>query len=388
MTPKQTFTLSMLYLLVLSCAILSCEEAQNILTPGAPNTIKIGLVLELPEQTATQYGAQLALTEINQQGGFMGIPLELVIKSNDDNAQRSAEVAEALISGDKVAALIGPNFSRNAIESAKIAQQHGVPIVTATATNPTVTDAGDYVFLGAFSDNFQGQVMAQFARRDLNARTAAILTQTDDLFSSGLSEIFAAAYTALGGSVVAREGYTIDEADFTTQLTAIAAVAPDVVFMPGFVEHVPVAIRKARTIPQPNASGITATFLGADSWDNPDLLSGVGNQLDGSYFTNHFSPEAQDPDAQAFVQAYRSMFGIAPDGRAAMGYDALRLVVTAMRRTGSLAPAAVRDQIAATRGYKGATSLLSYDENRHPTKSAVILRIENGRVRFHQQVEP
>ena len=72
----------------------------------------------------------------------------------------------------------------------------------------------------------------------------------------------------------------------------------------------------------------------------------------------------------------------------AMGYDALRLVGTEMRRAGAADKAAVRDQIAATRGYKGATSLLSYDENRHPTKSVVILTIRDGRVRFHQQVEP
>jgi branched-chain amino acid transport system substrate-binding protein len=96
-----------------------------------------------------------------------------------------------------------------------------------------------------------------------------------------LSDIFAANFTALGGSVVTRQGYTADEADFTTQLTAIGQVAPDVVFMPGFESHVPLAIQKARTIPQPHASGITATFLGADSWDNPRLLSLGGQDLDG-----------------------------------------------------------------------------------------------------------
>ena len=106
------------------------------------------------------------------------------------------------------------------------------------------------------------------------------------------------------------------------------------------------------------------------------------------YFSNFFSPDTPDATAAAFVGAYQSMFGIIPDGAAAMGYDAVKLVATAMRRAGSLDKTAIRDELASTRGYKGATSLLSYDENHHPTKSAVIMRIQNGRVKLHQQVEP
>ncbi|MCZ6680451.1 MAG: hypothetical protein O7E52_24740, partial [Candidatus Poribacteria bacterium] len=67
---------------------------------------------------------------------------------------------------------------------------------------------------------------------------------------------------------------------------------------------------------------------------------------------------------------------------------ALKLVVQAMRRADQLEPASIRDQIAATRGYTGATTLIGYDSNRHATKSAVILRIQGGQVRFHQQIEP
>lgn len=125
-----------------------------------------------------------------------------------------------------------------------------------------------------------------------------------------------------------------------------------------------------------------------DGWDDPELVKMGGTAIEGSYFSNLFSSEASDASAIDFVQSYRSMFGIVPDGAAAMGYDAVKLVATAMRRAGSVEKTAVRDKLAATRGYKGATSLLSCDENRHPKKSAVIMRIQNGQVRFHQQVEP
>ena len=369
-------------------AFVGCDQVDQFTTPGAPDTIKIGLVLELPSQITTQYGAQLAVAQINQEGGVLGFPLELVVKSNDDDPVRSAQVAEELITQDNVAALIGPNFSRNAIEVGKVAQRLETPLVATTATNPMVTAAGNFVFLAAFSDNFQGEVMARFAREELNAQTAALLAQAEELYSTGLSDIFEANFTALGGTIVAREFYAGGDTDFTAPLTAIADQAPDVIFMPGFVPEVPLAAKQARTIPQRNAAGITATFLGADGWDDPDLVPMGDKAIEGGYFSNLFAPETQDETGREFVRAYRSMFGITPDGLAAMGYDALRLVATAMRRAGAADKAAVRDQIAATRGYKGATSLLSYDENRHPTKSAVILTIQDGRVRFHQQVEP
>ena len=82
------------------------------------------------------------------------------------------------------------------------------------------------------------------------------------------------------------------------------------------------------------------------------------------------------------------MFGVPPDGPGALGYDALKLVVQAMRRADGLDAVAIRDQIAVVRSYTGATTLIGYDSNRHATKSAVILRIQGGQVRFHQQIEP
>jgi hypothetical protein len=69
------------------------------------------------------------------------------------------------------------------------------------------------------------------------------------------------------------------------------------------------------------------------------------------------------------------------------GYDALKLVATAIRRAGSVDRKAIRDQLVDTRGYEGATRIHSYDEDRHPIKSAVIMRIQDAQIKFYQQVE-
>lgn len=394
MSLRQAVSLTKLAGLLLTLS--ACEGPEGPTGPpgeqGQPdlvtNQVKIGFIYETKAESSARYGAELALAQVNQEGGVLGLPLELVIRQSQYDDELAAQVAEELITQEDIVALVGPSFSSNSVKVGPVAQRHGVPMVATSATNHEVTATGDYVFLAAFVDDFQSEVMAQFARESLGAQTAALLIEEGELYAEDLAELFEEHFSALGGTVVASETYSGGDTLFTSQLTAIAAEAPDVVFMPGFAPEVPLAVTQARTIPQPGASGITAVFLGGDGWDNRDVVSMGGTAIEGSYFSDFFSPETQDVVALGFVRAYQSMFGLAPDGHAAMGYDALKLVATAMRRAGSLDKEAIRDELVATRGYKGATSILSYDENRHPQKDAVIIQIKDGEFRLHAEVEP
>ena len=110
--------------------------------------------------------------------------------------------------------------------------------------------------------------------------------------------------------------------------------------------------------------------------------------MDGSFFSSHFSPDTDEPSARAFVGTYQALYGIAPTGGDAVSYDAVRLFLEAAERTSSLDADAVRQQLLATEQYSGATRIARYNENRHPTKSAVIMTIENGAKKFYQQMDP
>ena len=129
-------------------------------------------------------------------------------------------------------------------------------------------------------------------------------------------------------------------------------------------------------------------FLGADAWDNPALLENEQASVDGSFFSTHFSPDTDEPTARAFVEAYRARYGIPPTGGDGVSYDAVRLFLRAAARAGSLDADAIRRELLATEQYAGATRISHYSEDRHPTKSAVIMTIENGVKRFYQQVDP
>jgi len=265
-------------------------------------------------------------------------------------------------------------------------------MVTTYPTNPAIPNVGDFVFMAAFPDEVQGNVMGAFASdvlaNGLGATTAAVLAISGipgQAYSEGLAGCFAHTF---GGAIVARLSYTAGDTDFTAQLQAIAQVEPDVIFIPGFVPEVPRAIKQARDM------GIAAIFLDADGWNHAALFDIGGNALDNSYFTAGFIAvddiATLSPDAREFVTAYTSVYGTVPNWPASLGYDAVRLIGEAIARVDpdNLTPGAVRDRIAATQHYNGVAMIAGFDDNRYPIRSVGIYKTENGKIELHKLIAP
>ncbi len=381
--------LALMSLIGLFVTHIGCDRAQKIVTPSQEQqTLKIGFIVA-GERVTYPNGAELAVREINETGGLLGMPVELIGHINKEaTLEVSLHIAEKLIVEDEIIALIGPNRSSHAVEVGPIAQSYGIPMMTTTATNPNVTNAGNFVFMASFTDSFQGAVMAQFAIEDLNITTAALLTRQGDLYTEGISEFFALNFSKLGGEIVVHEFYEGDLSDFTAQLTNIAAAKPDALFTSGFVQDIALITQQARTIPLQNAAGEPTIFLGADSWDNELLFGNENAGVEDSFFSGHFSPDTDEPMARAFVDTYKSIYESTPTGGVAVSYDAVKLLFEAVERAGSLDPDKIHQQLAATENYIGATRVAGYDENRHPTKSAVIFTIKDGNKQFYKQIDP
>ena len=373
---------------VLLLSFFGCDNVKRVLTPKPAPTVKIGFVVA-GQRVTYPNGAELAVTEINEQGGIFGMPLELIGHINKEAIlDDSVMLAETMIVDDGIVGLIGPNRSSHAAVVGPVAQKHQIPMVTTTATNPTVTQAGDFVFMAAFTDSFQGSVMAQFAKAELGLTTAAIITRKGDLYTEGISEFFGESFNMLGGTVAIHEFYEADTTDFTEHLTRISETQPDALFTAGFVQDIAFITQQARAIPMLNANGEPTTFIGADSWDSTLLFDDENAEIEGSYFSGHFSPDSDQPNARAFVDTYESIYESTPTGGVAVSYDAVKLLYEAILRAGSLDPLAIRDKLAATENYVGATSIASYNEHRQPIKSAVIFTINNGEKQFFKQIDP
>ena len=385
--------LTLTSLIVLLVTLAGCERVQKVVVPekivdAEPvNTVKIGFLASGSRVTYPN-GAEIAISEINANGGLLGASVELVTEVGIATPEAAVEAASRMILTDAVVAILGPNRSAHAIPVGAVAQQHGVPMVTTTATNPNVTSAGDFVFMAAFTDAYQGAVMAQFAAEELGLTSVALLTRSGEVYTEGISEFFLINFMDPDGTIAANVFYEEGTTDFTEQLTEISAAMPEGLFVSGLSEEITLVVQQARALPLQNAAGEPMLFLGADAWDNPDLLMNEAIDLEGSFFSGHFSAATDKPSGKAFVEAYQAAYGELPIGGHAVSYDATKVLAAAIARAGSFDGKAIRDQLAAMENYIGATNIAGYDENRHPTKSAVIFTIKDGKKQYHKQIDP
>jgi branched-chain amino acid transport system substrate-binding protein len=224
--------------------------------------------------------------------------------------------------------------------------------------------------------------MARFAIDHLNARRAVILTDVKQDYSIGVSAELSSYYRQQGGQVLEEFSFSSGDTDFRAQLSSLKSLQPDVVFVPAYYTEAALILREARQL------GVKAPFVGGEGWDSPSLVSVAGKSADGSFYTNHFSPDDPEPLVQTFVRAYKAKYGTSPDALAALWYDGAGLLADAIRRAGSAEPAKIRDALATTKGFLGVTGNISLDEQRNASKPVVVVTIANGQVKMVQRVEP
>jgi branched-chain amino acid transport system substrate-binding protein len=353
----------------------------------ANDVIKIGEVgsttgSEATFGVATHQGVDLAIKEINATGGIRGKKLQVVLLDDQGKPEEAATAVTRLITQDKVTAIIGEVASSRSLAMAPIAQQNKIPMISPSSTNPKVTEIGDYIFRVCFIDPFQGYVMAKFAAENLKFKKVAILRDVKNDYSVGLAKFFTETFKKLGGEIVVDQSYSAGDIDFKSQLTAIRAVKPEAIFVPGYYTEVGLIARQARSL------GIKAPLLGGDGWDSPKLLQIGGKAIEGAYFSNHYSAEDKSPHVQSFIERYRKEYKETPSGLAAMGFDAAMVLADAMKRAKSLSPVDIRAALAATKDFQGVTGRISIDQQRNAVKPAVVLKVVNGSFVYDSTIRP
>ncbi|WNG40542.1 ABC transporter substrate-binding protein [Archangium minus] len=366
------------------------QAAQPATTGGAPadsNTILLGEVGSLTGAQATfgvstRNGIDLAIKEANAAGGVKGKKIAVRVYDNQSKPEEAAQATTRLITQDKVVLILGEVASSNSLAMAEKAQSAGVPMITPSSTNPSVTEKGDYIFRVCFIDPFQGFVMAKFARENLKAEQVAILQDNKSAYSIGLTDVFQRKFTEMGGKITTLESYSQGDTDFRAQLTAIKKTKPQAIYVPGYYNDVGIIARQAREL------GLTVPLMGGDGWDSEKLFELAGNALDGSYFSNHYSPENPEPRVQKFIADYKAAYGSVPDAMAALGYDAAKVAIAALEKAKDLSGPAIRDAIGQTKDFPGVAGTITLDKNRNAVKSAAILKIGDGKTQFVTTINP
>ncbi len=359
--------------------VVGCTKNENEIVVGEYGSLTGGMATF---GVSTHKGIQLAFDEINDKGGIKSKKIKLITLDDQGKDTEVASVVTKLITQHKAVAILGEVASGLSKVAAPIAQQNKVPMITPSSTNPEVTKLGEYIFRVCFIDPFQGFVMAKFASENLKAKKAAIFRDVKNDYSVGLADVFAAEFKKMGGEIVIDTAYQQNDIDFKAQLTQIKSKTPDVIFVPGYYTEVGLIAKQAKEL------ALTAPLLGGDGWDSPKLNEIGKDAINGNYFSNHYTTESTDPATIEFVTKFKAKYNEVPDGLAALGYDAARILAAAMERTTELTPSNIRDEIAKTKEFIGATGKITINEERNAVKSAVVVQVENENRKYVTTVSP
>jgi len=373
-------------ILALVFAVSGCKGGK-----AAGDVIKIGVFQPLTGANAAggameTEGIKLA-NELNPtiQVGGKTYKVELVIVDNKSDKVESANAVQRLIDKDKVNVILGSWGSSLSMSGGEVAKGK-VPSIGLSCTNPLVTKDNDWYFRVCFIDPFQGTVMANYAFNELKAKTAVIVQEVSNDYSVGLAKFFVDNFVKLTGNpgaILATVNYNTGDQDFSAQLTTIRALNPDVIFAPGNYTESALVMKQAREL------GINVPIIGGDTWETPEFIDVGRERVEGAVFSSFFAAEfAGTPEAKAFLDAYAKKYNKEPASVTALGYDGYLVALDAIKRADSTDPEKIRDAIARTSGFVGATGITTLDENGDATKSAYIKTVEGGKFVFKTIVNP
>lgn len=363
--------------LVAAALVAGCGDKpqQN----GDSRVVLIGEVSPLTGPQAhlgkdNENGARLALDEINAAGlALGGKKVVLELRSEDDAAdpKTATTVAQKLVD-EGVAGIIGHLNSGATIPASKIYSDNGIPQISPSATAVAYTSAG---FKTAYrvmtNDAQQGIVLGNYAVKALGAKKIAIVDDRT-AYGQGLADEVEKAAKAAGGDVVARE-YTSDRStDFTAILTSIKGKAPDLVFFGGMDPQGAPMIRQMRQL------GMQAKFLGGDGVQTPKLIELAGADAEGALASNPGLPLDAMPGGSAFKAKFEAKYGKIQN-YSPYAYDAMYVLIDAMKRADSSDPAAYLAELSST-DFQGVTGRIRFDAKGDLAGGAVTLyRVKDGK---------
>ena len=380
---------SLILLLVVCCLLAAVVPS---MAKDIPDEIKIGWIGTISGSQAIDgwnmsNAIKLVEKEIADAGGFFidGKEVKITFIGEDTEGKNDLAVnaAAKLVTQDGVLAILGANNSGDTIAAAQITQEAGVPTISNTGTNVRVTEQGNFIFRACFIDPVQGKIAAAFIKNELGMNKAAIIYDNADTYSTGLKEAFEESFKAIGGEIVEAQAFSgADVKDYSAQLTNIKAANPDIVYVPCHIDNSPLIVQQMR------ANGIDCPVFGCESWDYQQFIDNSGPEnVEGAYYTTGFSQEADT--AKDFVAAFVELAGERPGFSGAMMYEAAHILLDAIQRAETIDGEGVRQALVETDiDWLPSGGHVTFDENRNPTKSMVVLQITDGLAKYVTTIAP
>jgi branched-chain amino acid transport system substrate-binding protein len=298
---------------------------------GFAAEIRIGAA-EALTGNASQYGGpirkgfELALGEINGSGGVHGQKLELIIEDEQGKKEEAINVFKKLIFQDKVLLLFGPTLSNSAQASDPVAQGAKVVVFGTSNTADGITSIGNYVFRNSVTEADILPVTLKVAAQKTGLKKVAVLFGNDDIFTKSGYDNFKKALESLKIPITTTETFAKGDVDFKPQLTKIKTSNADAIVMSALVaEGAPIMVQ-ARQL------GIMLPFIGGNGMNSPRVFELARDTSDNLWVGSPWSVENSAAENQRFIAAYKKSYGGLPDQFAAQAYDAMYIVVQALKK--------------------------------------------------------
>ncbi len=343
--------------------------------PGnsAKEPIKIGAIMPLTGDGAalglsTQRAIQLAEEEINTAGGINGRSLEVIFEDGRCNGKDGSNAANKLVNIDQVPAIIGGLCSPETLAAAPIAEGKTV-MLSPCSSNPTVTNAGDYVFRDYPSDAYAGVFAAKYMYNQLGKHKVAVLSCLND-YCKGISQVFKKQFQELGGTIVSQQEFEMDTRDLRTQLSQIQAAKPEAIYFLAWTEAAIPGLIQVKEL------GINIPLLGGDVWDDPDIHTKAGKAAEGIQWIMPYTPTNEE-----FKNKIEAKFGkVDITACTPQGYDATYLLADVLRNVGPDA-VKIKDELYKIKDYKGVSGKIGFDQNGDLMEASFVVKtLKNGKV--------
>ena len=325
---------------------------------------------------AVTSGIEMAIEEVNAEGGINGKELKLITYDTKLDVQEAINAYNRLATSDKVSAIVGPPISNIGIAVAPVSEDKKVPLVGSFLDERATTKEDGtpykYMFLMQPSAGQQAQIMAGYGLEKQGLKKFAVLFNQANAYSVSLSKPFIDYVNNNGGEVVIEETYNASDKDFKTQLAKIKNENPDAIYAPNYVQELTLIVKQARAL------GIDVPILGGLDAAPPfaDLAGDAANKV---LFPNNFAPD--EPQLQEVYNAYKDKHGEEPLNKVFIGYDSMLLIAQALKESGSADPQAVAEALANIKELEGTTGTISISPDTHRPYglSMVMFQIEDGK---------
>ena len=329
---------------------------------------------------AVKNGAQIAVDEINADGGINGYQIEFNFQDDEHDAEKAVNAYNNLKDWGMQLSL-GSVTSKPCEATAAENYSDRIFALTPSASSVAVTEGKDNVFQMCFMDPNQGTASAQYIAEQKLGTKVAIIWKNDDVYSTGIHDKFVEEAKTKGLEVVSDKTFTDASAnDFSVQLNEAKSKGADLVFLPIYYQPASLILTQA------NAMGYAPKFFGVDGMDGILTMEGFDPKLaEGVMLLTPFNADATDDKTASFVKKYKEQFGETPNQFAADAYDCVYAYKQALENAGATPDMSAEDLCGkmieqfTSMTFDGLTGEgMTWDETGAVSKSPKGMVIENG----------